>query len=173
MFSVQWGISSFLVIFVSFLFSAINRGWTMWSGWSDCDKSCEGGTQDRSRVCTSLKDGERQCEGDKIQRRVCNMQPCPRKYCDRKILTKIFELHWNLSDTISTKVFVCLIEMSSLWYRPFRDIPLNIKRRPDLKTWWLQFLSPNILMVKKKTYRLLEKLHQADILRNSIFQGIF
>lgn len=55
----------------------INRGWTMWSRWTNCDKSCAGGNQERTRVCTSLKNGEQQCTGSKIQRRVCNVQPCP------------------------------------------------------------------------------------------------
>ncbi|XP_066922926.1 bone morphogenetic protein 1-like [Clytia hemisphaerica] len=56
----------------------INRGWTMWSSWTACDKSCAGGTQERTRVCTSLKNGEQQCEGgNKIQKRVCNTQECP------------------------------------------------------------------------------------------------
>jgi len=55
----------------------MNRGWTKWSLWTNCDKSCAGGTQERTRVCTSLKNGKQQCDGEKIQKRVCNMQDCP------------------------------------------------------------------------------------------------
>ena len=63
-----------------------NQTWTDWSDWTLCDKSCEGGTQERRRVCTKLKNGKPQCEGDKIEKRVCNMQKCPGSllnyYCD-------------------------------------------------------------------------------------------
>ena len=37
-------------------------------------------------MCTKLKNGKPQCEGDKIEKRVCNMQKCPGSllnyYCD-------------------------------------------------------------------------------------------
>jgi len=49
----------------------------MWSRWTECDKSCAGGTQERTRVCTSLNEGEQQCEGAKIEKRICNTQGCP------------------------------------------------------------------------------------------------
>ena len=32
---------------------AVNGGWTEWTDWSDCDESCGGGEQERTRTCTN------------------------------------------------------------------------------------------------------------------------
>eukprot|EP00794_Sanderia_malayensis_P016656 gene16656-18346_t len=55
----------------------INRGWTSWSSWTSCSKSCGSGEQKKTRVCTSLKDGVPQCPGANVQERVCNPHTCP------------------------------------------------------------------------------------------------
>ncbi|XP_065072088.1 uncharacterized protein LOC135696579 [Rhopilema esculentum] len=55
----------------------INRGWTSWSHWTTCSKTCGGGMQKKTRVCTSLVDGVPKCPGTNIQKRVCNSQKCP------------------------------------------------------------------------------------------------
>lgn len=55
----------------------INRGWTKWSHWTSCSKTCGGGEQKKTRVCTSLREGVPLCPGANIQKRVCNIQKCP------------------------------------------------------------------------------------------------
>jgi len=46
--------------------------WLAWGHWSDCDKSCGGGTQIREREC----DGNN-CDGHNVETRVCNIAVCP------------------------------------------------------------------------------------------------
>lgn len=54
-----------------------NVTWTRWSFWSNCDKSCAGGRQERTRVCRKVANGVPQCIGDRLQKRICNLQKCP------------------------------------------------------------------------------------------------
>ena len=50
-------------------------GWTSWSPWCPCDKSCGGGTQERTRDCTG--ETKTHCEGHRVEKRVCNLNTCP------------------------------------------------------------------------------------------------
>ena len=64
----------------SILFSAIiDGGWSDFGSWSDCSAECGGGTQSRSRTCTNPApgDGGADCEGDAVEERACNTDPCP------------------------------------------------------------------------------------------------
>ncbi|XP_056407686.1 SCO-spondin-like [Hyla sarda] len=56
----------------------VNGGWSKWSPWSWCDRSCGGGRSVRSRTCTSPppKNGGKECTGEKYQVRICNPKPC-------------------------------------------------------------------------------------------------
>ncbi|XP_063781355.1 SCO-spondin-like [Pseudophryne corroboree] len=56
----------------------VNGGWSKWSPWSYCDRSCGGGRSVRSRSCTSPppKNGGKECSGEKYQVRICNPKPC-------------------------------------------------------------------------------------------------
>ena len=45
--------------------------WGRWSSWSACTRSCEGGTQRRSRLCISGN-----CLGIPVETRACNTQAC-------------------------------------------------------------------------------------------------
>ena len=62
----------------------INGNYTGWSNWTECSKSCEGGTQYRSRNCTNPKPayGGRNCSwlGPPDETRSCNDQPGPGNY---------------------------------------------------------------------------------------------
>merc|ERR1712048_1455092 len=49
---------------------------TSWGEWSTCTKSCDGGTQKRSRTCEK-KAGEKPCQGEKTMMRSCNANSCP------------------------------------------------------------------------------------------------
>lgn len=46
-------------------------GWKPWSSWSKCSKSCDSGEQVRRRTCLLKR-----CEGDKREKRSCNMHEC-------------------------------------------------------------------------------------------------
>ncbi|XP_044534907.1 SCO-spondin-like [Gracilinanus agilis] len=53
-------------------------GWTHWSPWSWCDRSCGGGRSLRSRSCTRPppKNGGAPCSGEQHRVRLCNPEPC-------------------------------------------------------------------------------------------------
>ena len=57
-------------------------GYTEWTGWSQCDKSCVSGTTTRTRNCTNpTPEGDgKKCEGPAVETKVCNDFPCPCKY---------------------------------------------------------------------------------------------
>ncbi|XP_068828902.1 LOW QUALITY PROTEIN: SCO-spondin-like [Capricornis sumatraensis] len=53
-------------------------GWSRWSPWSWCDRSCGGGRSLRSRSCSSPppKNGGAPCVGESHHARLCNPAPC-------------------------------------------------------------------------------------------------
>ncbi|XP_076075711.1 uncharacterized protein LOC143046433 [Mytilus galloprovincialis] len=57
----------------------VNGGWSSYSGWYECSKSCEGGTRSRVRFCDSpAPDPEGQfCIGSDTEVGNCNTDPCP------------------------------------------------------------------------------------------------
>ncbi|XP_055302398.1 protein madd-4 isoform X5 [Sitodiplosis mosellana] len=48
------------------------NGWSAWTNWSTCSRSCDGGIAQQIRRCHSAH-----CRGEPIRYRICNMQPCP------------------------------------------------------------------------------------------------
>lgn len=60
------------------LFHAVPGGWSRWSPWSWCDRSCGGGRSLRSRSCSSPppKNGGAPCVGERHHVRLCNPGPC-------------------------------------------------------------------------------------------------
>ncbi|XP_058055860.1 A disintegrin and metalloproteinase with thrombospondin motifs 9 [Anopheles bellator] len=56
-----------------------NGGWSHWSAFGHCSRSCGGGVQNRTRECDSPKpkNGGKFCAGLRIDYRTCNTQPCP------------------------------------------------------------------------------------------------
>ncbi|XP_078681317.1 cartilage intermediate layer protein 2-like isoform X1 [Branchiostoma floridae x Branchiostoma belcheri] len=57
----------------------VHGGWSAWSVWSPCDKTCGTGTQTRTRECDNPTPqfGGDDCVGDKEETRTCNTQECP------------------------------------------------------------------------------------------------
>ena len=58
----------------------IDGQWGDWSEWgTECDKACGGGKLRRHRFCVnpSAKHGGKDCEGDKVEEKGCNEEPCP------------------------------------------------------------------------------------------------
>ncbi|ESO85358.1 hypothetical protein LOTGIDRAFT_107562, partial [Lottia gigantea] len=52
--------------------------WSVWSGWSACTANCNGGIQNRRRLCNDPQpaQGGTPCIGDKQDWRMCNSQTC-------------------------------------------------------------------------------------------------
>ncbi|XP_063229070.1 protein madd-4 [Bacillus rossius redtenbacheri] len=48
-------------------------GWSPWSAWSTCSRSCDGGASSQLRRCRSPAG----CRGEAVRYKICNMQPCP------------------------------------------------------------------------------------------------
>ena len=61
------------------LFSGVDGGFSRWSFWSECNLTCGGGNQRRTRTCTYPPPqgyGE-DCNGALLETRTCNEAPCP------------------------------------------------------------------------------------------------
>ena len=56
---------------------AIDGGFTEWTDFSDCDKTCGPGTKKRTRTCTNPPpNGGKNCEGPIDEVHECNITPC-------------------------------------------------------------------------------------------------
>jgi len=57
---------------------AIDGGFTEWSDWSVCTKTCGGGEMHRTRTCTNPEpqNGGQECEGETKEMQECNCHPC-------------------------------------------------------------------------------------------------
>ena len=92
--------SSFVCAFIVFFLSVlVDGGWSTWSSWNTCSKSCATGQQERTRNCTkpSPSNGGRNCVGPSREDQACNTQNCPGD--DLRTGTSLFVLINN---------FVCL-----------------------------------------------------------------
>lgn len=62
---------------------AINGGYSHWSSWSTCSKSCAGGVRRRMRKCTNPapSNGGRDCRsvGPSVESQDCNVKSCNSK----------------------------------------------------------------------------------------------
>ncbi|XP_053620196.1 protein madd-4-like isoform X4 [Plodia interpunctella] len=47
-------------------------GWSQWSDWSLCSRTCDGGVSRQLRSCSSPAG----CRGEPVRYKICNMQPC-------------------------------------------------------------------------------------------------
>ncbi|KAG5680582.1 hypothetical protein PVAND_010079 [Polypedilum vanderplanki] len=67
----------------------INGGWSNWSTWSACSKSCGKGYKNRTRICNNPtpKYNGKYCEGDNAEYEECTIKPC-NNYSLRKSLDK-------------------------------------------------------------------------------------
>ncbi|XP_037039972.1 protein madd-4 isoform X3 [Bradysia coprophila] len=50
-----------------------NIGWSSWSEWSTCSRSCDGGVAQQLRRCRAPNG----CRGEPVRHKICNMQACP------------------------------------------------------------------------------------------------
>ena len=63
-------------------FFAVDGGFTPYSNYSVCTKTCGTGVQTRTRSCSNPLPlfGGRNCSGTYVESRKCNTQPCPSKH---------------------------------------------------------------------------------------------
>ncbi|XP_053383251.1 adhesion G protein-coupled receptor B3-like isoform X2 [Mercenaria mercenaria] len=61
------------------LCNVVDGNWSPWSNWSDCDVTCENGTQIRTRSCTdpAPQYGGLDCPGNDTDTKSCHREPCP------------------------------------------------------------------------------------------------
>ncbi|XP_071847584.1 uncharacterized protein [Apostichopus japonicus] len=59
--------------------SVVDGQWGEWSVWTDCSRSCGGGSMTRVRFCSSPapSNGGLPCDGEDVQTTTCNLHPCP------------------------------------------------------------------------------------------------
>ncbi|TPP66839.1 Hemicentin-1, partial [Fasciola gigantica] len=57
----------------------IDGGWSAWSSWTECSKTCGHGSQTRSRTCTepAPRNGGAHCFGEPTEARTCLVSFCP------------------------------------------------------------------------------------------------
>ena len=79
------------------LWYLVDCKWSPWTNWDLCTRSCGGGMQGRTRsVKVPERNGGKRCEGDPMQMRNCNMQPCQSKQTiSQKVIDKT--RHSNIS----------------------------------------------------------------------------
>ncbi|KAK3093008.1 hypothetical protein FSP39_009947 [Pinctada imbricata] len=58
---------------------AVDGGWSYWSSYGECSKSCGGGEQIQTRSCTAPapQNGGRVCSGPSKRTKSCNTKKCP------------------------------------------------------------------------------------------------
>ena len=86
----------FVNIFSAVAFFVVDGGFTPYSNYSVCSKTCGIGVQTRTRSCSNPPPlfGGRNCSGTYVESRKCNTQPCPSE------LT-VVEWQDNLTKTIA------------------------------------------------------------------------
>lgn len=93
-----------LLSFILLLYFIVDGGWSSWSDWNSCSKSCGTGVQEHSRSCTrpAPSYGGKPCDGVARESRWCNTHSCPGKYR----IGKSFRFFFSL------KIKICQIALS-------------------------------------------------------------
>ena len=62
----------------------VDGGWSAWTDWTSCSKSCGGGIATRIRRCDSPPTDPEgiQCQGNNSEKILCNEEKCPGKFLD-------------------------------------------------------------------------------------------
>ena len=81
---LDWGLSTPLnsVNDSFYVTISVNGGFTPWSDFTPCSKSCGGGMTRKARTCKNPAPahGGEDCKGDNVQAKSCNEQPCPGEF---------------------------------------------------------------------------------------------
>ena len=77
--------------FLYHIFSAVNGGWSAWSPWGSCSRTCGSGAQRRTRACTNPPPGRggATCSGGSFETRQCNTNPCSGMVSQRPFMAHI------------------------------------------------------------------------------------
>ena len=60
------------------MLSIVDCEWSPYTEWSDCSKSCGGGTRISNRtILKNAIDGGQECKGEALKIESCNDQLCP------------------------------------------------------------------------------------------------
>ena len=59
----------------------VNGGWSQWSDFGGCSKTCGGGTRSKTRACSNPRptNGGATCSGPELAIERCNVKECPGK----------------------------------------------------------------------------------------------
>ena len=101
----------------------MNCQWSSWSRYSECTKSCGGGTQFKTRIKTIPESDGGTCFGDKVYSRNCNMQNCPGKFIKVEYMFLLTgnimsgaEKLWGLQNIFFHVVYKpCIISVNCQW----------------------------------------------------------
>ena len=66
-----------LIFALWFVCRAVDGRWTSWTEWTQCNVTCGGGRQQRTRHCEAPQYGGQRCRGFPKQTRQCNSKHCP------------------------------------------------------------------------------------------------
>ncbi|XP_063057327.1 hemicentin-1 isoform X2 [Engraulis encrasicolus] len=57
----------------------VDGGWSEWSPWEECSRTCGQGNRTRVRTCSDppAQHGGRACEGKAVEAIICSIRPCP------------------------------------------------------------------------------------------------
>ncbi|XP_047738201.1 uncharacterized protein LOC108674249 [Hyalella azteca] len=69
-----WCLRLFAIVFAAGACrpSLAQQGWSRWSDWTPCSRTCDGGVAMQTRRCLDLS-----CHGDSVRYELCNLTPCP------------------------------------------------------------------------------------------------
>ncbi|MGH0114422.1 UNVERIFIED_CONTAM: hypothetical protein FKN15_015924 [Acipenser sinensis] len=69
----------------------VDGKWQQWGLWGSCTKTCDGGTQERERICYGPFFGGEQCPGPQEESRLCNEKRCPEPHeiCEEENYAKV------------------------------------------------------------------------------------
>ena len=75
-----------------------NKGWTDWTSWGSCSKSCGGGTRERRRTCKAIDNicGD-ESESD-YQVAACNEDACPTNKCAKEIKINLDQTYFHTQE---------------------------------------------------------------------------
>lgn len=67
------------IFYLNVLSGRIDGNWSRWTLYTQCTKTCGGGTQHRTRTCTNppFANGGKKCQGDSVEVLACGTVPCP------------------------------------------------------------------------------------------------
>ena len=74
-------------LFTPFFHPPVDGGWSAWTSFGSCSKTCNGGTKLRTRSCSNPAPahGGNPCTGSASDSSSCNAQACPGKLEERDL----------------------------------------------------------------------------------------